>query len=83
VSHLTRFIEVSLLLRLQVKTTDVSFLVACLARSFSGGRHAPSTAINSSMKNFKAPCSNNLLEKSLVKKYPENLIVPGVVVKRL
>jgi hypothetical protein len=45
-SHLSHFMEVSLLLRLQVIANDVSFLVACLARSFSCGRHAPCATIN-------------------------------------
>jgi hypothetical protein len=45
-----RFMEVSLLLRLQVNATDVSFLVAYLARSFSCGRHAPYIPINLSME---------------------------------
>jgi hypothetical protein len=45
-----RFMEESLLLRLQVNASDISFLVACLARSFSGSRHAHCVTINLSVK---------------------------------
>ena len=44
-----------LLLRLKVKATGVSFLVACLTRCISSGRHAPSIQINNQRrKNLNA-----------------------------
>jgi hypothetical protein len=58
-SHLSRFNKVSLLLRLKVIAIDVSFLVACLAKSFSGGRHAPFLSNQLAEEAYK---NNNLLE---------------------
>ncbi|OOE10465.1 hypothetical protein UN64_13965 [Fictibacillus arsenicus] len=58
--------EVFLLLRLQVNAADVSFLVACQARSFSGCRHAPCAPINLQMMKIEKAKSNNPLEKSVL-----------------
>jgi hypothetical protein len=59
-----------LLSRLQVNATDVSFLLACLARSFSGGRHPPSTPTNLSVKG-----TNKIFKSNNFKKEPIKILV--------